>query len=138
MNKILLGFVLIGQIQLKHKLDYEVDHKFDLIVTASDSDPNIQKTSTATVSIQVLDVNDNQPEFDPHKSIFYVPENSPNGTSVARVTAKDEDTNAFGQVWYKMEVADDDGKLTMNKDTVSVIIKTNRTYYQGWLSVFII
>ena len=51
-----------GLITTSHILDREVDEEFLLKVTAEDRGVN-PKTATTTVSIQLLDVNDNPPTF---------------------------------------------------------------------------
>jgi len=51
----------------------------------------IHKAVYATVTVTIVDVNDNSPTFvgAPYKGT--VPENSPNGLTVLRVTAQDAD-----------------------------------------------
>lgn len=51
----------------------------------------IHKAVYATVTVTIVDVNDNSPKFIGAPYRGTVPENSPNGLTVLRVTAQDAD-----------------------------------------------
>lgn len=57
-------------------------------------------TSSPELTIQVLDVNDNNPEFNENITLAEVNENE-NGTNVIQVTAHDRDSKAFIQYSIK-------------------------------------
>ncbi|XP_054436465.1 cadherin-related family member 1 [Pteronotus mesoamericanus] len=59
-------------------------------------------SSTADVVIQLLDTNDNVPEFTSHYYIAKIPENASGGTNVVAVTAVDPDTGPWGEVKYSI------------------------------------
>lgn len=77
-------------------LDYERIKSINLTVVAKEIVKDNPKFSEASVTIRVLDRNDNFPEFT--RSIYqvYVPENCEIGTTVAWVQALDEDSGNFG------------------------------------------
>ncbi|XP_043917634.1 protocadherin Fat 4 [Protopterus annectens] len=78
-----------GDIRSTRPLDREKDAEYTLTVKATDKG-SPPRSSTAKVTVRVLDVNDNAPRF---SQIFsaHVAENVPLGYTVARVTTSDED-----------------------------------------------
>ncbi|KAM3612037.1 uncharacterized protein V6R79_001385 [Siganus canaliculatus] len=72
-------------------LDYERQTSIVVEVIATD-EANITFSSTATVTITITDINDNSPLFKDETYKLEVPENSPDGTSIANITATDSDT----------------------------------------------
>eukprot|EP00042_Codosiga_hollandica_P045829 m.471913 g.471913 ORF g.471913 m.471913 type:complete len:157 (+) comp57107_c1_seq13:807-1277(+) len=81
-----------GSITVRTVMDYESSVKsYSISVTASDADPVSPRSSTVSVSIAVLDCNDNSPVF---SSPFYTAslvENLSPGTAVVTVLATDAD-----------------------------------------------
>ncbi|ESN95584.1 hypothetical protein HELRODRAFT_141021, partial [Helobdella robusta] len=85
-----------GSIRLKKTLDYEKSHllgPIHLSVMASDQGVS-KKSSYTTVTVRIVDVNDNEPfiYFKP------IPKNSPPGTEVARFSVVDRDEGRNGQI----------------------------------------
>ena len=99
-------------------LDREYTDRLEFHVLAKDNG-SPQLTSTATVSMTVLDINDNRPVFGAHDSIFKVFENVTVGTVIGRIQASDADAGDYGTVFYRMETQNKDGKLEINNSTVS-------------------
>lgn len=91
---------------------------FTVIATDSASPPSSVLTSTATVSVSLIDINDNTPQFQPHPTQYSVEENAPNGTFVGNITATDRDSGRFGEITYSMQVTNDDQSLTIDSKTV--------------------
>ncbi|KAI7805139.1 putative protocadherin-related 15a [Triplophysa rosa] len=90
----------IGLLLLAKPLDRETTDQYRLIVTASDGQPG--GMSTATVSIIVTDVNDNDPTFDlTHPQNLTVQEEQAN-VFVGEVRATDPDAGLNGQVRYRL------------------------------------
>ena len=56
-------------------------------------------TGTATVFIEVIDVNDNEPDFIQNNFQFEIFENMPSGTVVGNVSATDLDAGTNAQVF---------------------------------------
>ncbi|XP_012583203.1 PREDICTED: protocadherin gamma-A2-like [Condylura cristata] len=83
-----------GEITLKKSLDYENAKYHEIDVEAQDG-PGL--LSRAKVTVTVLDVNDNAPEFYMTSASSSVPENSPPGTVIALFNVHDGDSgqNAF-------------------------------------------
>lgn len=98
-------------------MDYENNHVVSFTVTATDSgSPAL--TSTATVSVSLIDINDNTPVFQPHATQYSIEENSPNGTVVGSIIATDQDSGRFGDIFYTLQVTNDDHSLTIDSKTV--------------------
>ncbi|XP_049337055.1 protocadherin-15a isoform X1 [Astyanax mexicanus] len=90
----------IGLLLLDKALDRETTDQYRLIVTASDGHPG--GTSTATVSIVVTDVNDNDPTFDLTLPTNLTVLEERANVSVGQVRATDPDAGANGQVRYRL------------------------------------
>ncbi|XP_016148051.1 protocadherin-23 [Sinocyclocheilus grahami] len=90
-----------GLITTAAGLDHERETELKFLVVAIDGgSPSL--SSTATVTIHVVDVNDNKPIF---KQQFYnvtVKEHTAVGTCILQVTATDADDAEFGSVQYSL------------------------------------
>ena len=89
-----------GVITLDGALDYETDTEYTVIVTAANPDGLFQ--TNHSITIRVLDVNDNSPIFTMDPSMASVEENSPVGTAVLNVSATDADSGTLGEVRYSI------------------------------------
>lgn len=69
-------------------------------VIASEPSEKYDLTSTATLTIQVTDVNDNPPEFDNNAYTLTVNETATPGTIIGVVKATDRDSNP--NIVYKL------------------------------------
>ncbi|XP_029021015.1 protocadherin gamma-C5-like [Betta splendens] len=86
-----------GTIFLKGKLDFETTSNYELDVIAKDKGtPRME--GHCTVNVDVLDVNDNAPDIILTSQPKPVREDSPNGTVVALLSAKDLDSGDNGKV----------------------------------------
>ena len=91
-------------LMLLNSLDRETTEEFKLQVIAYDGgEPS--RTGTLDLTIKVLDVNDNQPEFDQKTYNLTVSENHPLNKSVARIHAKDMDAGDNGRVTYGLSLS---------------------------------
>lgn len=79
-----------GVIYVVDELDYEQKKQYELTVRATDSVSGVY--AEVLVSILVLDVNDCPPEFTQDSYNISVSEAAPFGTSVLRVSSRDNDT----------------------------------------------
>nr|XP_019594564.1 PREDICTED: protocadherin gamma-A9-like [Rhinolophus sinicus] len=84
---------------LDRVLDREVVSELSLTLTALDGG-SPPRSGTALVRILVLDINDNVPEFVQSLYKVQVPENSPVGSLVVAVSARDLDTGSNGEIVY--------------------------------------
>nr|XP_017823831.1 protocadherin beta-15 [Callithrix jacchus] len=83
-----------GEIRLIKKLDFETTSSYDLDIEASDGGGLSGKCS---VSVKVLDVNDNSPELTISSLTSPIPENSPE-TEVALFRIRDRDSGENGKM----------------------------------------
>ena len=91
-----------GRLTTRTKLDRESMDHFRIVVVARDQGtPPL--SSTAVVSVQVLDANDNSPQFYPRQYLVSVAENATPGTPVLNVTAADEDQGLNAQITYTIQ-----------------------------------
>ncbi|KAM8968719.1 protocadherin-23 [Sarcophilus harrisii] len=89
----------IGHLVLNHPLDRETMASHELIIMASDhGHPPLN--STATILIDVLDVNDNTPIFNSPEYYAHVRESLPVGSQIVVVSAKDHDSGANSEITY--------------------------------------
>ncbi|KAL1139773.1 hypothetical protein AAG570_006750 [Ranatra chinensis] len=93
---------LTGQLTIRTKLDREAIPQYEIRVIARDQGVPPQ-SSTATVFLSVQDVNDNSPEFYPQQYFVLVGENSPVGSSLLRVTARDKDDGENAALRFSFE-----------------------------------
>uniref|UniRef100_A0A3Q3WPX5 Cadherin-23 n=1 Tax=Mola mola TaxID=94237 RepID=A0A3Q3WPX5_MOLML len=84
-------------------LDREVQASYTLIVEAIDNGPaGSRRTGTATVFVEVQDVNDNRPIFLQNSYETGILESVPRGTSILQVQATDADQGENGRVLYRI------------------------------------
>ncbi|XP_061840113.1 protocadherin-23 [Nerophis lumbriciformis] len=72
-------------------LDREITPSYELVIQATDRG-NPPLSSSATIRVQVVDINDNSPTIPPMEAVL-IAENLPPGHVVAQVTANDVDLN---------------------------------------------
>ncbi|XP_067132550.1 cadherin-related tumor suppressor-like isoform X1 [Centruroides vittatus] len=82
-----------GQIILNEELDREMENFYSLTILAIDNGTDHRYTSTGTVSISVLDENDNYPEFINNTKEVTVREDMSVGSIIATFLAVDKDLN---------------------------------------------
>ncbi|KFQ13516.1 Cadherin-23, partial [Leptosomus discolor] len=106
-----------GQICTVKELDYEISHgRYTLIITATDQCPIVSRrlTSTATVLVNLNDINDNQPTFlRPYEGPFDVTEGQP-GPRIWTFLAHDGDSGPSGQVEYSIIAGDPLGEFVIS------------------------
>ncbi|XP_016848528.2 protocadherin beta-14 isoform X1 [Anolis carolinensis] len=84
---------------LEKPLDREQDSHFGLTLTAVDGGIP-RRTGTAQIHIKILDINDNSPQFTQSEYKVRLKENSPQGTLITRVEAKDLDFGSNALITY--------------------------------------
>lgn len=110
---------ITGALSLEKELDYEKRDSYNLSVKISDAGKLLSHSSLCYIEIEVLDVNENvhPPCFDSFVYEGWVKENSPEGTSVMRVTAQDSDKGKDGQIQYFIRDGTDLAVFTIERDT---------------------
>ncbi|XP_017288504.1 cadherin-related family member 2 [Kryptolebias marmoratus] len=89
------------RVKQPENLDFEQKQQMILRVIAEDIDETTFH-STATVTINIQDANDNSPTFPENTYELNVPEHSPAGTNLTQITAEDPDTMDEGKITYKL------------------------------------
>jgi len=106
---------IAGTIRTSQVLDRETANYYWLTVYAQDHAP-VPRYARLEVFIKVIDVNDNRPQFLAPVYYMTVPENSPEGIVVGKVTAKDGD-NPEEKLTYSMVNMDDRKNFTVDPVT---------------------
>ncbi|NP_001014780.1 protocadherin beta 6 precursor [Rattus norvegicus] len=89
------------ELVLDRALDREEQPELTLILTALDGGAP-PKSGTTTVRIEVVDINDNAPQFVKSLYAVEVPEDSPLNALVVTVSARDLDAGIHGNVAYSL------------------------------------
>ncbi|XP_052597949.1 protocadherin beta-6-like [Peromyscus californicus insignis] len=89
------------ELVLDRALDREEQPELTLTLTAVDGG-SPPKSGTTTVHVEVVDINDNAPEFVQSLYEVQIPENSPLDAIVLTVSARDLDTGIHGNVAYAL------------------------------------
>ncbi|KAI0567952.1 Cadherin domain-containing protein, partial [Pyrenophora tritici-repentis] len=97
------------ELVLDRALDREEQPELTLILTALDGGAP-PRSGTTIVHIEVVDINDNAPQF--IQSLYEVPilENSPLDALVATVSARDLDAGIYGNIAYSLFQGDGDSQ----------------------------
>ncbi|XP_046547222.1 protocadherin alpha-11-like [Haliotis rubra] len=82
-------------VRTKIRFDREDTAQYQFHVLAIDGGVP-SRTATATITVNVLDINDEQPQFLEKEYRFHIPENLPLGMGVGNVSAFDRDTEDGG------------------------------------------
>lgn len=113
-----------GTLYLEREIDLDAEralpgNTFVLQIQASQVD-NPLKTGVARVEVEVVDLNDNLPEFEVDLYNISIVENLPNGFSVLQIVANDQDQGDNAEFSYQLE--DKGGAFTLDSRS-------------GWLTV---
>ncbi|KAF6207505.1 hypothetical protein GE061_015951 [Apolygus lucorum] len=108
-----------GVFTLTARLDYEEVQHYIFVVEAEDGGrPAL--SSTVSVYINVLDVNDNAPLFDPLSYSNELFENVTIGTSVVSVSATDLDSEENGRIVYSILSGDDEESFLIDPNNGTI------------------
>ncbi|CAD5111751.1 DgyrCDS1030 [Dimorphilus gyrociliatus] len=78
-------------------------------------------TSTATIQISILDINDNNPSFSPAPAPYNLPENTPAGTTIITLVATDDDFNS--ELTFSEGTGDTNDNFAIQSDGKIVLLK---------------
>lgn len=93
-----------GVVILQSHLDREKVSTYNLTIDAINTNSNLLKSNIpAVVTIHVVDINDNLPQFTRNSYSTKVLENVPIGHTVISVTALDKDEGSNGHVTYSLQ-----------------------------------
>ncbi|KAJ8275586.1 hypothetical protein COCON_G00073380, partial [Conger conger] len=109
-----------GQLSTARSLDRESRAGYTLTVVAQDRGP-APLSSTATVEVTVLDVNDNSPKFPSAAYAADVGEDAAPGSPVLEVTAGDADEGENGRVQYFLS-SESAGTFAVDQDSGRITV----------------
>ena len=93
-----------GAITTTSSLDREETANYRLTVFATDGGATTRLTGSVTVLIEILDRNDNSPQFDDSIAAQHtLPEDTPVGTSVLQLIAHDDDDGLNGEIVFSVQ-----------------------------------
>ncbi|KAM7140586.1 protocadherin alpha-11 isoform 6-T6 [Molossus nigricans] len=111
---------------LKKSLDREKTPEISLLLTAADGGKP-ELTGTVQLFVFVLDINDNDPEFEQSEYKVRLMENAAKGTFVIKLNATDRDEGVNGEVTYSMLSVKPNGKPLFTIDKNNGEVKVNGT-----------
>ncbi|XP_041362430.1 cadherin-87A-like [Gigantopelta aegis] len=114
-----------GVLTIKNRIDYDIPPYISsttFTVLATDSGFP-QRSNQTTVFVTITNINDNSPIFDANTYNTRVDENSPAGTSLMTVHARDKDREDYGEVRYKLDASEN--RFTIDKQS-GVITTTDK------------
>ncbi|CAH8546554.1 unnamed protein product [Dicrocoelium dendriticum] len=112
-----------GALSTAVMLNREENAQFVLQVTAVDRG-NPPRTGTTTVKVNIIDKNDNVPQFTQHAYTFHVMENRPGTESVGQVSATDQDSEAHGSIHYYL--SNDPDAFVFRIELMTGILRTRQ------------
>ncbi|XP_078405870.1 cadherin-related family member 2-like [Cetorhinus maximus] len=96
----------VGKVQItvsnSSAVDYEQRRVLNIEIVANDTTNPTKCCATATLTINIVDINDHSPEFPRQTYILFVEEHANNGTEIGNITANDPDSGIFGIITYSL------------------------------------
>ncbi|KAM9511842.1 protocadherin gamma-C5-like isoform 7-T7 [Salvelinus alpinus] len=126
------------ELVLERSLDREKQPVHKLILTAVDGGDPV-RSGTSEISIMVLDINDNAPQFERQLYEANVNENAAPGTQILRVKATDPDEGLNGEIEYAFGEQTPDSVTALfdiDSSTGVIVIKRHLNYEQTSLYKF--
>nr|XP_028581876.1 protocadherin Fat 3 isoform X4 [Podarcis muralis] len=111
-----------GIIILEHPLDRELQPSYNVTVKATDQSIVQTLSSFATVTITVLDINDNPPVFERRDYLVSVPEDTSPSAEVLSVFATSKDIGTNAEITYIIRSGNEKGKFRINSKTGSISV----------------
>ncbi|XP_034373801.2 protocadherin beta-14-like [Arvicanthis niloticus] len=106
------------ELVLDKALDHEEESELRLTLTALDGG-SPPRSGTTLIVIKVLDINDNAPEFAQSLYEVQVPEDTPVGSSIIAISAKDLDMGNNGKISYSFLHTTEDIRKTFEINPMS-------------------
>lgn len=103
-----------GAVFALKSLDREEIDSYNLTIIAEDSG-NPSRLSTSYILINILDVNDNPPEFLQKVYVVNVEEDTPVDVDILRVQAISKDSGNNAEIRYKLLKKSDDDAFVLNE-----------------------
>jgi Cadherin domain len=115
-----------GTVYLKKEVDLELENipENTFVLTVDVRQKNdVLKRAMAKVEIEIVDINDNQPEFEVDLYNISIVENLPNGFSVLQVNALDRDQGENSLFFYKIFKEDPAGAFSVDPQSGWMTVK---------------
>lgn len=128
---------LHGDVILIQTLDYEEVAEYEVTVVVSDAG-SPPRSAMATLSVFVMDVNDNAPQFSVSEYTAAVPESLVVGSSVTQVRATDADSGVNAAITYRIAAGNQDGVFTIDEQTGEISLAASLDFEQQPLHVIIV
>uniref|UniRef100_A0A672YBK8 Protocadherin-16 n=1 Tax=Sphaeramia orbicularis TaxID=375764 RepID=A0A672YBK8_9TELE len=117
----------VGKLVLCNPLDRETTESYTLTVSVSDrGTPPLN--SSAVVMVTVSDCNDNAPVFSNTEYHVQVSENSPMGTRLVQVNARDPDLGTNGLLHYDIISGNSKGHLKLDRQSGVLVVNQSLNY----------
>ncbi|XP_016305862.1 protocadherin alpha-C2-like, partial [Sinocyclocheilus anshuiensis] len=120
----------LADLVLKKALDREEQAVHNLILTAVDGGVP-SRSGTANIIVQVLDTNDNAPQFDKDSYTVHLSENSPVGSLVVKLNATDLDEGSNSEITYTFSLYTSEKTqetFNLNSETGEIRVKEMINY----------
>ena len=122
-KKLLYVDPINGIVTAKVVFDYEKGHDYSFEIIAYDQGKP-SRTATTTLSLTIIDFNDEPPKFTEPSYVFSVNENQPPDEPVGQVKAIDKDSSPFNNVAYSISTRSKDVNDSFKIDTLTGAIRT--------------
>ncbi|CAB0008571.1 unnamed protein product [Nesidiocoris tenuis] len=116
-----------GLLRVAQPLDRESQANYTLELTVRDRGDPPRSTRTSLI-VNVVDINDNSPVFDPKQYSASVPENASIGASVLQVSATDVDEGLNGRIRYAIVDGDENRDFSIGEDSGVVRVAKNLNF----------
>ncbi|XP_060234478.1 protocadherin-23 [Meriones unguiculatus] len=118
-----------GRICVSQDVDRERDPStFDLLVKAKDGGG---LSAQAFVRVEVEDVNDNVPAFNPSTYVTSISGQTPLGTEIIHVHASDQDSGIYGTVTYELIREDQPSLFTIDSATGIIYLTSTLSHLEA-------
>ncbi|XP_052585979.1 protocadherin-23 [Peromyscus californicus insignis] len=118
-----------GRICVSQDIDRERDPgTFDLLVKAKDGGG---LSAQAFVRVEVEDVNDNHPIFNPSTYVTSISGQTPPGTEILNVLASDRDSGTYGAVAYELIPGDMSSLFTIDSITGIIYLTSTLSHLEA-------
>ncbi|XP_045060940.1 protocadherin alpha-7-like isoform X7 [Coregonus clupeaformis] len=113
-----------GEIIVKEWIDFEIDDSYEIDIQASDKG-SAPLTADKSVTVKIVDLNDNAPEIEVTSFSNAIPEDSRPGTTVALISVSDKDSVLNGKVLCSISDGDPFTLTLSSQDNMySVVTKS--------------
>lgn len=106
-----------GIVKLEKPLDRELQAVYHLILKAEDEGSPRKLSSTATLVVSILDINDNPPVFEYKEYSATISENAIVGMEILQVYAASRDIEANAEITYSIVSGNEHGKFSIDSKT---------------------